>query len=84
MEGETQNESFEEHIEKCNKYDKLNIDKIPPVKIDRQEYAIVIQAFDTYLPLEYKKQGGVFVKDVFPYRYTVYYKGNKFKILKKE
>ena len=82
--GESEPEAFQEHIEKCHKYDKININKIPPVEVDKQEYAIVIQAFDTYLPLELKKQGGVFVKDVFPNRYTVYYKGNKFKILERE
>lgn len=82
--GESKPEAFEEHIEKCRKYDKLDINKIPPVKVDKQEYAIVIQSFDTYLPLGLKKQGGVFVKDVDSFRYTVYYKGNKFKILKRE
>lgn len=81
---ENQNEAFNDHIEKCHKYDKIDIDKIPPVKVDKQEYAKVIQSFDTYLPLEEKKQGGVFVKDVFPNRYTVYFKGNKFKILERE
>ena len=82
--GESEPEAFEEHIEKCHKYDKMDINKIPPVEVDKQEYAIVIKAFDTYLPLEEKKQGGIFVKDVFPNRYTVYYKGNKFKILERE
>ncbi|MCR5261303.1 MAG: hypothetical protein K6C94_05640 [Candidatus Gastranaerophilales bacterium] len=81
--GENQQEAFENHVEKCHDYDKLNIDKIPPVIVGKQEYAKVIQSFDTYLPLECKKQGGVFVKDVFPHRYIVYYKGLKFKILKK-